>query len=114
MPADNTHSVKLSSSVLRDIGDLSRTNSERWFPALHAKSWDDIAIHYVLGLVGEAGEVADLQKKAGTGRRDVTHDEMASELADVFTYLVLLAGHCGVDLIAEWNAKQAVCEERWG
>lgn len=113
MTAHNTHSVK-SALTLAQIATISRANSERWFPVLHARSWDDLAIHYVLGLVGEAGEVADLQKKAGTGRFDVTNDQFAAELADVFTYLVLLAHHAGVDLIDAWQRKQAVCEERWG
>lgn len=98
------------------VARQARWNSERWFPALHDSDPERVRIHYVLGLVGEAGEVADLFKKIHTGKEVYAdrHDQIAGELADVFTYLLLLADECGVDLIEAFEAKQKVCEERWG
>lgn len=59
--------------------------------------------------LGELGELANLIKKIERG--DVTLDavrkKVADELADVVTYLDILAFRCGVDLgaatIAKWN-----------
>lgn len=94
------------------IARQARWNSERWFPALHAGN-PDLTVFYTLGLVGEAGEVANLIKKE---IRQVGGDrsKLADELADVFTYLILLADECQVDLIEAFEAKQRICEQRWG
>jgi len=62
--------------------------------------------YYALGLNGEAGEVAELVKKA---MRDsdgvVPNAKMAKELGDVLWYLSRLAAKCGYTLeeIAELN-----------
>lgn len=58
---------------------------------------DRLAGH-ALGLTGEAGEVADLVKKAvyhGVGH---TPDEMAKELGDVLWYLTAVAEEYGLSL----------------
>lgn len=55
---------------------------------------------WVAALVGEVGEAANIIKKVRRG--DITLDEarpvLAKELADVQTYLDILAFRCGVDL----------------
>lgn len=55
---------------------------------------------WVAALVGEVGEAANIIKKVRRG--DITMDEarpaLAKELADVQTYLDILAFRCGVDL----------------
>lgn len=100
------------------VARQARWNSERWFPDLHAQGPETLRIHYVLGLAGEAGEVANLFKKIHTGKVDYDDPEtmvaIDSELADVLTYLLLLADECGVDLLEAFEAKQDVCEKRWG
>jgi MazG-like nucleotide pyrophosphohydrolase family protein len=96
------------------VGRACRRNSERWFPDLHAANRGHMDVYYTLGLIGEAGEVANKVKKSQRGIGDVTHDEMRSELADVFSYLLLLAGELQIDLVRAWAEKQKVCEERWG
>lgn len=90
-----------------------RANSERWFPQLHDGS---IALvdFYALGLVGEAGEVANDVKKRMRAHGDFDRQHLAAEMADVFTYLLLLADELGVDLIDVYRMKVAVNEERWG
>lgn len=90
-----------------------RKNSERWFPQIHDGTVDLVAF-YTLGLDGEAGEVANEVKKAMRRRSGAIDENVGAELADVLTYLLLLADELGVDLIAEYEAKVLVNEERWG
>lgn len=105
---------------LTAIARQARTNSERWFPRVHDpdRQAAPLAVHYALGLVGEAGELANLAKKAlRLGNAEgaaFLATEAGPELADVFTYLVLLADELGVDLLNAFVEKQAVCEARWG
>lgn len=103
--------------------------SERWFPGLHRSTRTQVD-HFVLGLVGEAGEVANLAKKVNrllstVEPEDEFHDSrllldslkshgIGAELADVLTYLLLLANALGVDLEREFEAKAAINEERFG
>lgn len=117
-PRDGTpvgRSVGGDMKGLRALAQEMRANSERWFPRLHDGSVD-LVTFYTMGLMGEAGEVANEVKKMlrphdGTGERRV---DLPVELADVFTYLLLLADECDVDLVAEYKAKVAVNEQRWG
>lgn len=107
--------------ALGQMRDEAFRNSQRWFPELHERgAWDQI-LHQMLGLVGEAGEAANIVKKLDRYGvdRDPAVFEMLShdlrvELADVFTYLLNLCTLLGADLGAEFYAKQAVCEQRWG
>lgn len=92
-----------------------RHNSERWFPELHESSARELQVHYALGLAGEVGEIANLTKKFNRYGRCVSEsDEIGAELADAFTYLMLLANECHVDLIAEASKKAYINESRWG
>lgn len=101
---------------LHELAVHMRENSERWFPRLHSKGPDDqIPLHqfYTLGLVGEAGEVANIVKKAA--RQGILYPEdLAPELADGFTYLLLLTHEMHIDLIGAYHEKEKICEERWG
>lgn len=60
-------------------------------------------------VLGELGELANLLKKVQRGDKtiDEARGDIADELADVLTYLDILAFRCGVDLseatIAKWN-----------
>lgn len=91
-----------------------RWNSERWFPTLHDGSVN-MGPHYALCLAGEVGEVCNLIKKTlrYQGVRPHNH-EIAAEIADIFTYLFLLAEEYKVDILKAVQDKQAVCEARWG
>jgi NTP pyrophosphatase (non-canonical NTP hydrolase) len=101
--------------TLDSIASEARRNSERWFPSVHdpEKALVPLAVHYALGMCGEAGEVANVVKKA-LRKGETTSPELAAELADVFIYLLLLADEAGVNLYAAYKDKQAVCEKRWG
>lgn len=97
------------------MGVQARKNSERWFPGLH-HSDQDLKVFYSLALAGEAGELCNLVKKyVRTENLTVLREGgIGSELADIFTYLLLLANELKIDLLDEFKAKQAICEARWG
>jgi len=109
--------------VVAELAARAFANSERWFPGVHDHGDDAITTHLALGLGGEAGEVLDVLKKADICGLVETcdmhapgkHDRAAlgSEMADLFTYLLNLAHHHGIDLVAEFEAKQAICAQRW-
>lgn len=104
---------------LQRIATEARANSARWFPESH----DDqaaavpLAVHYAIGLAGEAGEVLNEVKKClrhwSSGGSERLRHLVGPELADVFTYLVLLAGELGVDLIAAYEHKRDVNADRF-
>lgn len=100
---------------LTQLTATMRANSERWFPGLHHDGLLPLAVFYALGLGGEAGEVLDEIKKAFRTNGDLTErDNLAAELADVLTYLLLLADELNIDLIAAYETKAAYNEARWG
>lgn len=55
-------------------------------------------VNGVLGLSGEAGEVADLVKKALFQGHDINHEHIAKELGDVCWYIAETATAIGYDL----------------
>ena len=66
-------------------------------------------LHWVLGITGEAGEVAEKLKKIIRDKNSVVSDddkkELATELGDVLWYLAVFANDLGVsmDEIAQTN-----------
>lgn len=66
---------------------------------------------FALELAGEAGEVANLEKKAWTGR-DVPEERFADEAADVFIALLNYANARGVDLPSAVREKMTTIDER--
>lgn len=59
---------------------------------------------WACALAGEVGEACNLIKKLRRGE-DVSHDEIARELADVQAYLDLLAARLGINL-GFWTARK--------
>lgn len=102
-----------SGSEIFHLGRRALDDSRRWFP----ETSESIAFT-VLALAGEVGEVANIIKKIERGSHDfkdakVRYD-LNMEVADVFTYLVLLAGQLGVDLFALYDIKRIENERRFG
>lgn len=102
-------------ALLDDLARKMRANSERWFPRWHDGSTGmPLDVAYTLGLAGEVGEVANAVKKI---RRDgetyQNKAQLAEEIADVFTYLMLLCNETGIHIIHEYVAKTAENEERF-
>lgn len=100
---------------LREIQAQCYADSQRWFPRLH-RTMTHAAIHFTLGLIGEAGEVANLAKKVNRG--DATWaavgPRLADELADVQIYLCDLAASLDVDLATAVATKRSINEDRFG
>ena len=112
--------IKHQRSALAPLAEQMRANSERWFPQWHDGEMP-LKVGYALGLAGEVGEVANVVKKIQRDACSLDADGMAAlyanlgaELADVFTYLLLLADEVGTDLVAEYHRKVEVNEARWG
>src|SRR3954453_1922266 len=72
-------------------------DSKRWFP----DTADDLG-HHILGLCGEAGEVANLSKKLQRGSLNLhdadTRFQLMMEITDVQTYTLSASGLLGLDL----------------
>lgn len=94
------------------LSGVMRGNSERWFPELHNGSVP-LTQFYALGLAGEAGEVANEAKKLWRNI-DGDREKLALEIADTFTYLILLAYEEDIDIIATLAQKIRINEARWG
>lgn len=94
------------------LGKQALEDSKRWFPA----TADSVAFT-VLAMAGEVGEVANIVKKIERGSsnwRDAkVRRDLDMEVADVFTYLVLLAGQLNIDLIQLYNLKRMENERRF-
>lgn len=69
-----------------------------WNYAGKAKSWQDEVMNAVLGLAGEAGEVADLHKKMFYHSEKDRTLELINELGDVCYYLVKVMDLHGITL----------------
>lgn len=59
---------------------------------------DMMKIWNAIGLAGEAGEVANLVKKAIFHQHGIDYPKLLDELGDVLWYLSCLALECGFDL----------------
>jgi len=104
-PLDPSPTYLLSVESLQD--------SRRWFPVTS----EDIS-HTVLGLCGEVGEIANMIKKIQRGSDHYGDAKfryaLHMEIADVYTYLILLAGQLGVDLEKLYALKRIENEQRFG
>lgn len=90
--------------------EIQTAFSREKFPTFwDIKTEQDLALrleYLTNALAGEVGEVANLVKKVvrsvvygrGDLRLDDVRQELAEEIADVFTYLLTIAGLLGLDL----------------
>jgi NTP pyrophosphatase (non-canonical NTP hydrolase) len=86
-------------------------DSERWFPENVQEPFFSAAC-----MAGEAGEVINLLKKVERGSHPYDENMKAQvfeEVADVFTYMLKLAGELGMDLEAEYRKKREINDVRF-
>ena len=85
-----------------------------------AKDAPDEFMHLVLGLVGEAGEIAELVKKLVRDKNSdlslLDRDQVAAELGDVLWYAAVLAEFHGLSLndVAEQNIHKLADRQHRG
>jgi NTP pyrophosphatase (non-canonical NTP hydrolase) len=112
--------IPLGDEVTMSISELAtkmRRDSEYWFPGLHSGETSAVPLfmHYSLGLIGEAGEVANVVKKMNRdGQTDAKVMDLAFELADVLIYTLLLADEMGIDITEAYDGKRRRNVARWG
>lgn len=82
------------------------------------KDAPDEFMHLVLGLVGEAGEIAEKVKKLVRDKNNdlaqLDRDDMAAELGDVLWYTAVLADFLGLSLddVAQRNVDKLADRQR--
>lgn len=81
--------------------------------ALRTMSLDTTIVDGVLGLNGEAGEVADILKKARCQGHTLDIDKMKKELGDVLWYVAATAYFLHLDLETIAQANVAKLEARY-
>lgn len=91
-------------------GDNEMTNLEQYQKdaAVTRNKGENEIVNYGLGITGEAGEVADIIKKASFHGHELDIPELEKELGDVLWYLANIASVAGLDLsdIAEKNINK--------
>ena len=98
------------SDELYHMAQQAASDSRVWFPdTAHS------AFFMAACIAGEAGELLNEMKKVERGSHeldDVVH-RIKGEMADVFTYLLSLAGLLEVDLQAEYEKKRELNKSRF-
>ena len=89
-------------------------DSKDWFPDVQLGGIE----HHVLALCGEVGELANLTKKIQRGSLDPSNEkvmtEFRMELADILTYLLVIAGRTSTDLANAYEVKRTENKRRFG
>ncbi len=98
---------------IEDIVKQCIQDSEDWFPDVTG----DLGF-FLIALVGEVGEFANLLKKGIRGDGDTNneayHSLLAFELTDIFIYLMNIAGMMNVDLEKMYQVKREQNVGRFG
>src|SRR3954453_20896465 len=113
MSTRDHRSIHLHMNPLFDALKKEMTeDTVNWF----GQEVSDNVIIMILGLVGEAGEVADCYKKylRGTKSRDTMLKEIREEMFDVLYYWTHIAELLDVNVFKEYEAKRSKNEERFG
>lgn len=98
---------------MNELAEQCHRDSIRWFGDMNK----DNIVHHTLALCGEAGELANIVKKIDRGSLDyrdpAVRVHIASEMADILTYLLNLSYLTGVDLERAYLGVRASNEIRF-
>ena len=83
------------------IVDVSATEYSYWVEEKILTQGKDRLVENVLGLVGEAGEVAEKVKKMVRDNKSINQKDIVKELGDVLFYTVALANIFGGPLLPD-------------
>lgn len=109
----------MTGSSIYDMTEIALETSKRWFPCVFDPEMALVPtpVHFALALSGEVGEVANQIKKA-IRNGDLSDINMrvrvGEELADVLSYLMLIADSLEIDLVSEFHKKVKKNEARFG
>lgn len=82
----------------QELQDTSASTYSSWVESMVLTTGDDRLVENTLGLVGEAGEVAEKIKKLIRDSSRFSEEEIAKELGDVLFYTVALSNIYGYTL----------------
>lgn len=89
-------------------------DSERWFGDTYAHA---SVPHHTLALCGEVGELANIIKKIERGSLSIedvkVRHHIAMEMADIYVYLLNLAGLMHIDLEKAYDLVRTQNEQRF-
>lgn len=95
-----------------DLGILANKIHEasaEWFPQIYKREDYEQIIHATLGVIGEAGELANVVKKANrSGWTDELNQWAITEAADILIYVLLLFELLEADPFAAIEEKHAM------
>jgi NTP pyrophosphatase (non-canonical NTP hydrolase) len=77
----------------------------------HSNSW--IPLSWAGALAGECGELANYCKKMARGDK-IEKKDLAYEIADILTYLSLIADQLDIDMEEAVIEKFNIVSKRWG
>lgn len=101
--------------TIEDFQENMIANSDRWFPKAYASTHDAV-INNVMGIAGEAGEVAEVYKKWHRGSMDdkKAKEQFSEESVDLMHYLFQLFYILGTDIKQVYLDKTKFNEDRFG
>lgn len=102
-------------NTIKDFQENMIANSERWFPDAYVTP-EQALITNLLGICGEAGEMADVWKKKVRGSLDrfEAMEQLVEESIDLMHYLFQFWYYFDVDVEAVYKAKTEFNEKRFG
>lgn len=88
-------------------------HARRASPNVGAAGSDDDIRFLALSMAGEAGEAANVVKKAWRDGKPLNRAALAEEIAGTACYLIGLAAAIDIDLSAEMREQMAIFEARY-
>lgn len=100
--------------IQRDFDARHSTRGQSWAQEID-EGHISVLLELTVALAGEVGEFANNAKKVARGdfQLDAARPELASELADIFIYVLKLSSQLGIDLESAFREKLHNNEKRF-